>query len=252
MSEFYSELSAIAKTARAIHERGWHGLPTTEDQDSPVNIDSMQKALSGLTEQYAHPGSPASRPDLEGQSSTEALAALYATVKLCTLCKLCKGRTMAVPGMGVLDPQVLVIGEGPGADEDRTGLPFVGAAGQYLDKWLEAIDLSRTTNCHIANVVKCRPPANRDPEPEEISSCTPYLRAQINILKPKALLVVGRVAAGYLLGHSVRMNEIRGMFYTFESVPWMATYHPAAVLRDSSLRKPVWQDLKAFKSRFFG
>lgn len=179
----------------------------------------------------------------------QAIEAIGALVKDCKLCRLCEKRTKSVPGTGSLSPQVMVIGEGPGADEDRLGLPFVGAAGQYLDKWLDAIELSRYRNAYIANVVKCRPPNNRDPEVDEIESCTPYLDAQIDVLKPAAILVVGRIAAGYLLGREVRMNEVRGKVFSYRGVRFMPTYHPSAVLRSPDLKRAVWEDLKSFKQQ---
>jgi DNA polymerase len=139
---------------------------------------------------------------------------------------------------------VLVVGEGPGAEEDATGRPFVGKAGQYLDRWLKAIDLDRGSNCFIANIVKCRPPGNRDPLPEESAACLPYLQEQIAILSPRAILVVGRIAAQVLTGHAAGIGDLRARQHTFGDLPLVATYHPSAVLRDSSLRAPVWEDLK--------
>jgi DNA polymerase len=144
----------------------------------------------------------------------------------------------------VLNPRVLVVGEGPGAEEDATGRPFVGKAGQYLDRWLKAIDLDRKVNCFIANIVKCRPPGNRDPLPEESAACLPYLREQIAILQPKAILAVGRIAAQVLTGRAAGIGELRSRQYTFGDIPLVVTYHPSAVLRDRSLRAPVWEDLK--------
>lgn len=178
----------------------------------------------------------------------EALERLEAQIRQCQRCKLCWGRTKAVPGTGVLNPAVLVIGEGPGADEDAQGLPFVGVAGQLLDKMLGAISLSRSTNCYIANIVKCRPPKNRDPEPEESDACRSYLEAQIAILKPTMILAVGRIAIQNLLGTSQGIGQLRGRFLDYNSIPLMATYHPSALLRNQDLKRPAWEDLKLFKS----
>ena len=166
----------------------------------------------------------------------------------CTRCALHRGRKHAVPGEGAAHPLVLVIGEGPGAEEDATGRPFVGPAGQLLDKMLKAIELDRATNCFIANVVKCRPPGNRDPQPEESAACLPYLRAQIAVLRPRAILAVGRVAAQTLTGLSAGVGELRRRQLAYEGIPLAVTYHPSAVLRDSSLKRPVWEDLKRLKS----
>ncbi len=158
-----------------------------------------------------------------------------------------------MPGEGSERPLVMVVGEGPGAEEDRTGRPFVGPAGQYLDEWLAAVrigeePLSRRTNAYIANVVKCRPPGNRDPQPDEAAACLGYLRRQIALLRPRALLAVGRTAARYLLGIESGVGAARGRTWQFDSIPAIVTYHPSAVLRDRSLRRPVWEDLKALKA----
>ena len=150
--------------------------------------------------------------------------------------------------MGVSSPDVLVVGEGPGADEDISGLPFVGKAGQYLDKWLEAIGMSRHKDCFIANVVKCRPPENRDPRDDETEACLPYLRRQIEILRPRIILTVGRIAAITLIGEETSLGRLRGRTYRFNGIPLIPTYHPSGVLRDPSLRGPVWEDLKRLKA----
>ncbi len=178
------------------------------------------------------------------------LEALAGEVGTCRKCGLASGRNRAVPGTGVLDPLVMVIGEGPGADEDRSGLPFVGAAGQFLDKWLQAVGLSRKENAYIANIVKCRPPGNRDPEPEEMTACLPYLDRQVALVRPKAILAVGRVAAKALLGSAQGIGALRGKRFDFRGIPLVATYHPSAVLRDMNLKRPVWEDLKLLKDVF--
>ena len=187
--------------------------------------------------------------------TTDELAELINT---CTACALADTRTNTVPGEGVLHPEVLVIGEGPGADEDQTGKPFVGRAGQLLDKMLAAIALSRTENCFIANVVKCRPPGNRNPAPDEIAACLPYLHRQIALLKPRLILCAGRFAAQSILNTSQGINALRGSFgeYTVRSendpeytIPVLCTFHPSAILRDDSLKRPAWEDLKLLKSR---
>ena len=176
------------------------------------------------------------------------LADIAAQVTACTRCALHRGRKHAVPGEGAANPLVLVVGEGPGGEEDATGRPFVGPAGQLLDKMLKAIELDRGVNCFIANVVKCRPPGNRDPLPEESAACLPYLRAQIAALRPRAILAVGRVAAQTLTGLTAGVGELRRRQLAYEGIPLAVTYHPSAVLRDSSLKRPVWEDLKRLKS----
>ncbi len=189
-----------------------------------------------------------SAPDTQKKSSfsTDSIAAKIST---CTRCGLCKTRTNTVPGVGVQNPVVMIIGEGPGADEDAQGEPFVGKAGQLLDKMLAAIRLSRKTNCYIANIVKCRPPNNRDPLPEEASACRSFLDAQIFALKPKMILCVGRVAIQNLLNTSQGITRIRGKFFEYQDIPVMATYHPSALLRDETLKRDAWEDLKSFRAR---
>lgn len=178
----------------------------------------------------------------------DTLESVASEVDICRKCRLCEKRIKSVPGMGVSSPDVLVVGEGPGADEDISGLPFVGKAGQYLDKWLEAIGMSRHKDCFIANVVKCRPPENRDPRDDEIEACLPYLRRQIEILRPRIILTVGRIAAITLIGEETSLGRLRGRTYRFNGIPLIPTYHPSGVLRDPSLRGPVWEDLKRLKA----
>ena len=182
------------------------------------------------------------------QEEPDSLEKIAGEVDKCRKCRLCERRRNVVPGMGVMNPDVLVVGEGPGGDEDMQGLPFVGKAGQYLDKWLVAIGLSRDTNCFIGNVVKCRPPMNRDPQPDEIAACMPYLERQIAILKPKFILTVGRISSSVLAGQEAGIGRLRGRTYSFRGIPLIPTYHPSAVLRDQDLRKPVWDDLRRLKA----
>ncbi len=176
-----------------------------------------------------------------------ALEAIAAEVRACSACPLARARKNAVPGEGVPAPLVLVVGEGPGAEEDESGRPFVGPAGRLLDRMLASIGLSRESNCYIANVVKCRPPRNRDPEPAERAACSPFLRRQIEALDPKAILCLGRVAAQSLLGTAEGIGALRGSFRDFEGRSLIATYHPSALLRDESLKRPAWEDLKRLR-----
>ena len=178
------------------------------------------------------------------------LSELNAKILRCTKCPLARTRNNVVPGEGVEHPDVLVIGEGPGYDEDMSGRPFVGKAGILLDKMLAAINLDRTKNCFIANVVKCRPPNNRDPEAEEQSACSGFLEAQIHLLKPKMILCMGRIAGHKMLDTQTPLGQLRGQFYDYNGIPLMVTYHPSALLRDESLKAPAWQDLKAFRRKF--
>jgi uracil-DNA glycosylase len=180
--------------------------------------------------------------------SEDGIGRISEEVAGCIRCRLSENRTNTVPGEGPPNPLVMCIGEGPGADEDRTGRPFVGRAGRYLDKWLEAVGLDRTTNCYIANIVKCRPPGNRDPLEDEADSCLPFLRRQIALLRPRFILTLGRVASQILTGRSEGIGSLRGETYEFLGVPLIPTYHPSGVLRNPELRAPVWDDLKRLRS----
>ena len=196
-------------------------------------------------------GTPDSSAAMDNSSNTSALTLtdLYAKITRCTKCQLARTRNNVVPGEGVENPDVLVIGEGPGYDEDMSGRPFVGKAGVLLDKMLAAIELDRNKNCYIANIVKCRPPNNRDPEPEEQSTCFAFLQAQLHILKPKMILCMGRIAGHKMLDTQESLNKLRGQIFDYNGIPLMVTYHPSALLRDQSLKAPAWQDLKTFKKK---
>ena len=184
----------------------------------------------------------------ETGASTESIEEIASRIAACDRCVLCQTRKNTVPGIGPERPLVMVIGEGPGADEDARGEPFVGKAGQLLDKMLLAIGLSRKENCFIANIVKCRPPENRDPDPEETAACAPFLEAQIDTLKPRAILAVGRIAAQNLLKTTDGIGKLRGRIFDYHGIPLMPTYHPSALLRDDNLKRPAWEDLKRFKT----
>lgn len=182
-------------------------------------------------------------------SETATLESVNTKIHSCTKCLLSQKRTNTVPGEGVINPLVMVIGEGPGEEEDLSGRPFVGAAGQLLDKMLAAISLRRDLNCFIANIVKCRPPFNRTPMEDEAAACSGFLQAQIHILKPKMILAMGRCAVQNLLKTSQGINALRGRFFEYNGIPLLGTYHPSALLRDASLKAPAWADLKTFRSR---
>jgi uracil-DNA glycosylase family 4 len=166
-------------------------------------------------------------------------------VAACTACDLCKTRTQTVFGVGDTRAEWLVIGEAPGAEEDRQGEPFVGRAGQLLNAMLLAIGLPRE-KVFIANILKCRPPGNRDPKPEEVSRCLPFLSAQIALLKPKIILAVGRIAAQNLLATDAPLARLRGKLHTYgaANTPLVITYHPAYLLRTPADKRKAWEDLK--------
>lgn len=170
-------------------------------------------------------------------------------VVACTACGLCDGRRHAVFGQGATPTRWLVVGEAPGEQEDRQGHPFVGRSGQLLDAMLAAVGMSRETDVFITNVIKCRPPGNRNPKPEEIAACSPYLMRQIALLKPERILVLGRFAAQTLLGTDATIGSLRGRVHALKTdegaeIPVIVSYHPAYLLRSPSEKARAWQDLK--------
>ncbi len=177
---------------------------------------------------------------------------LQAQVAGCTRCGLAATRTHTVFGVGNPQADWLVIGEAPGAEEDRQGKPFVGVAGKLLDSMLQAIDLSRERNVFIANMLKCRPPHNRDPRPGEVDACLPYLMRQIAAIKPKLILAVGRIAAQNLLGTDAPLARLRGRVHRFGPLctPLIVTYHPAYLLRNPADKRKAWEDLKFARDYF--
>ena len=182
------------------------------------------------------------------QNEKSTIENINSKVLACKRCALCAGRRQAVPGMGAENPLVLVIGEGPGEEEDKQGLPFVGPAGQLLDKMLAAIHLYRNKNCYIANIVKCRPPMNRVPFPEEADACRPFLDAQIAALKPKAILCAGSTAVKNLLHTNSGVMKLHGKVLDYNGIPLVTTWHPSALLRAPENKRPAWEDLKIFRN----
>ncbi|HEY0776925.1 MAG TPA: uracil-DNA glycosylase family protein [Gemmatirosa sp.] len=176
----------------------------------------------------------------EGLDTLERLAE---AVRSCTRCQLYRTATNGVPGEGPPDADFVVVGEAPGADEDASGRPFVGASGQLLTKILAAINLRRE-DVFIANVVKHRPPGNRNPAPDEVAACSPYLVRQLELLRPKVILTVGNFAAQTLLGTKLGISKLRGQVHLYHGVPLVATYHPAALLRNPTWKRPTWEDVQ--------
>ena len=181
-----------------------------------------------------------SREQLIGELNWPELKTM---VRDCTACKLRAGCTQTVFGVGDEKADWLFVGEGPGADEDAQGEPFVGQAGKLLDNMLNAIKLKRGNNVYIANIVKCRPPGNRTPEPDEIATCLPYLQRQIGLIQPKIIVALGKTAATSLLGRDATLGSLRGKLYDFHSIPLLVTYHPAYLLRSPMEKAKAWQDL---------
>lgn len=217
-------------------------IESQAQQQSAVQVQSQNEILEQ---------NQIKTPEAESftHTSKTTLEEIAAKIARCTRCSLARTRNNVVPGMGVENPDVLVIGEGPGYDEDKQGLPFVGKAGILLDKMLAAIGLDRKSNCYIANIVKCRPPQNRDPFPQEQDACFSFLEAQINILKPKMILCMGKISSNKMLNQKSPIGTLRGQIFEYNNIPLMVTYHPSALLRNEQLKRPAWDDLKMFKAK---
>ena len=164
----------------------------------------------------------------------------------CEKCGLCRTRLNAVPGEGDVSASLMFIGEGPGQEEDRAGRPFVGRSGALLTRMIRAIRIERQ-QVFICNVVKCRPPGNRNPSPDEAAACLPYLRAQIELVSPKICVLLGKVASEYVLGERISVNASHGRIFERDGILYMPTFHPSALLRDPALKKDSWYDFRSVR-----
>lgn len=219
------------------------------NQDSSPAIAELLEYLQGLgyRDLYLDAESPA------GESRQAAipggsLADLSAEASACTACALHESRHSVVFGSGNPQAELMFIGEGPGAEEDRQGLPFVGRAGELLTRIIKAIDLSRD-DVYIANIVKCRPPGNRDPKPGEVAACRGFLERQIDLIQPRVIVLLGKVAAQTLLGNDLTLGRMRGQWYRVRGVETRVTYHPAALLRNVGFKRPTWEDMQIVRDR---
>ena len=166
----------------------------------------------------------------------------------CRKCGLCAGRTHVVPGEGSVEADLMFVGEGPGQQEDLQGRPFVGPSGELLTKMIHAIGMERS-ECYIANIVKCRPPGNRNPAPEEAEACLLYLRAQTALIRPKVVVLLGKIACRYILREEVFVTRDHGLWFERKGVWFMPTYHPSALLRDPAKKREAWEDFKKVRDR---
>jgi DNA polymerase len=189
----------------------------------------------------------------EPASRIELLDRLAAEVERCRACRLGESRRRSVFASGSPTARLMFVGEGPGAEEDRQGLPFVGPAGEKLDQMIAAMGFDRATETYIANVVKCRPPGNREPQPDEAAACRRFLDLQIDTVRPAVLVALGRVAAQALLGTDAPVGRLRGRWHEVRGIPLRVTYHPSAVLRNpAEYRRPTWEDLQLVRDRVRG
>ena len=188
-----------------------------------------------------------STPVVLSRNAAEALSAVRSHIGDCTRCKLhTLGRRQVVFGVGNPEADLMFVGEAPGADEDVQGIPFVGRAGQLLTKIIEAIGLERD-DVYIANVIKCRPPQNRNPEPDEVDTCEPFLFQQIDIIKPKVIVALGKFAAQALLRTDAPISRLRGRLFEYRGAKLIPTFHPAYLLRNPASKREVWEDMKMVK-----
>lgn len=207
--------------------------------------DLSSRVLESGGAAAAVPAAPASA---DAPERALALAELGREANGCVDCRLSKTRNSVVFGSGNPDADLMLIGEGPGAEEDRQGLPFVGQAGALLTKIIEAIGMTRE-QVYITNVVKCRPPQNRDPNEDEAAACRRFLEGQVAQVKPRVIVALGKVAAQNLLDTNAPLGRLRGTWHDFRGVPVRATYHPAALLRNAAWKRPAWEDMQIVRDR---
>ena len=240
---------APSRPGKAAATGGAEGVPSEAVPEAPPRVT---RYAPGEEPAWLVGAPPIPGPGLTIQSppaelgladGAESLDAVAAAVRACERCPLCRGRTQAVPGEGNPAAGLMVIGEGPGEQEDLSGRPFVGRAGELLDKILESIDTPRPT-VFIANVVKCRPPRNRAPLPDERAACMPYLHRQIALVRPRVLLALGATAAEAMLGVRKPLGSLRLKVHRYDGIPLVVTYHPAALLRNPNWKRPAWDDVR--------
>lgn len=212
---------------------------------APISTAQTEQPAAATPKPTPPPSVPATQPVAPEPIAVDSLnwAEMEAGIRACRACGLCQQRKQAVPGVGDLQPDWLFIGEGPGAEEDVKGEPFVGQAGKLLDAMLAAIDLQRGNKVYIANAVKCRPPGNRTPEASEMAACRPWLQRQIQLLQPKVIVLLGKAAAHSVLGNDKSLASLRGQRFEYQQIPVIVTYHPAYLLRNLPDKAKAWEDL---------
>lgn len=253
--------AVVARTAAAAAPtagRAARPLPSAAAPSSrpvlPAGPTSSTRAVPGAAASGAQVGHPATRPQSDPDARADAAArsariatldwaALEDDIRACRACVLCERRKQAVPGVGDRQARWMFVGEGPGAEEDQRGEPFVGQAGRLLDNMLAAIGLERGKGVYVANAVKCRPPHNRTPERAELTACLPYLERQIALVQPTLLIALGRPAAQALLDRDVAISAARGKRFERKGIPVVVTYHPAYLLRNPQDKAKAWEDL---------
>ncbi len=246
VEEALRTIGAVGKgSPRSLRERplaadgDWRAMLRPEVSDAaPVDVSPVEEAAGGLVV-----GGGSDELFNSGIMRLNSLKAIAEAVEACTRCPLYKTANKGVPGAGAAKARLVCVGEAPGASEDETGLPFVGAAGGLLTKILAAVELTRE-EVFITNVVKHRPPGNRNPTPNEIEACSPYLVRQLELIKPKVIVAFGTFAAQTLLNTKTPIGKLRGEVHRYHGIPLVVTYHPAALLRNPSWKRPTWEDVK--------
>ncbi len=234
--KYYRDLGVLGVTTDPKWRERANELAADCGQAEQERPGSLQSATSSFEDTDMHLDSPT------------ALAALRAHIGDCTRCKLhTLGRTQVVFGSGNPNADLMFVGEAPGADEDEQGVPFIGRAGQLLTKIIEAIDLRRE-DVYIANVIKCRPPGNRNPEPDEVATCEPFLAQQIAIVRPRVIVALGTFAAHLLLRTDAPISRIRGVVHEYQGASLIPTFHPAYLLRSPDRKRDVWDDMKKVRA----
>ena len=235
---FAAELGVTGVTRDPV----WRQRAMGRASSAPTTVDSTGPANVGA--ELAPPGAAV----VLFKNPAEALLAIRADIgEDCSRCKLhTLGRTQIVFGVGDPAADLMFVGEAPGADEDEQGVPFIGRAGQLLTKIIEAIELTRD-DVYIANIIKCRPPQNRNPEPDEVASCEPFLFRQIDVIKPKVIVALGKYAAQTLLRSETPISRLRGQVFDYRGAKLIPTFHPAYLLRNPSSKREVWEDMKLVK-----
>ena len=213
-------------------------------QNGCSGFDSAPAALETM-DRWGRPAAPTATGTVPDQTATgrESLAEIRNDLGDCRRCKLCNNRTTIVFGQGAEQARLVFVGEGPGAEEDRQGLAFVGAAGQLLTKIIQAIKMTRE-DVYICNIIKCRPPGNRNPQPDEIAACVPFLKRQLKSIQPEYICALGSFAARTLLDTDTPISRLRGRFHDYLGIPLLPTYHPAYLLRNPERKRDVWEDMK--------
>ena len=231
MADPKDELRAIARGLREQLEGQWQ-----------LGVDALPRPPEAAPPRPAPAGPP-------GMPAFTTLADVRAHLGECTRCKLHTGRKTIVFGVGTPKAHLVFVGEGPGADEDAQGEPFVGRAGQLLTRIIEAIQLRRE-DVYICNIIKCRPPGNRNPEADEIAACEPFLKAQLAVIKPRLICALGTFAAQTLLRTKEPISRLRGRFHAYEGIPLLPTFHPAYLLRNPHEKRTVWEDMKLLQKEY--